>query len=269
MKKTEKYIYLVIILILLVVISCGITYILATNKNNEETKEENNESNNKQEGENNNQNNEEEITLSEEELKEYLKYIPKDIINEEQNMYINPKQNDNLSNQLLLGATLNYADNYTDLRKETESGDEFLFPKDEIRKLMKKLYDKEIVSIKELEFGCVIYSEDNNNYKQSGGCGTDVEHISSIKEYKATKNELVIYEYAAYYNEFDNKIGNYYTSEEMDLDGWCGNTSYEEKKEILENYLKVHSDEFTLYKHTFKKNDTGYYWYSTEIASEE
>ena len=33
----------------------------------------------------------------------------------------------------------------------------------------------------------------------------------------------------------------------------------------IENALGI---KLPLYKHTFKKNDTGYYWYSTEIVSE-
>lgn len=52
MKKTEKYIYLVLGLILIVVIACGITYIITTNNNETETKEE---PNNNQEENNNNE----------------------------------------------------------------------------------------------------------------------------------------------------------------------------------------------------------------------
>ncbi len=49
MKKTEKYIYLVLGIILIVVIACGITYMIATNNNKTEPKEElNNNSNNEQ-----------------------------------------------------------------------------------------------------------------------------------------------------------------------------------------------------------------------------
>ena len=52
MKKTEKYIYLVLGIILVVVIACGITYMIATNNNKTETKEEpNNNDNNEQDGE--------------------------------------------------------------------------------------------------------------------------------------------------------------------------------------------------------------------------
>ena len=32
------------------------------------------------------------------------------------------------------------------------------------------------------------------------------------------------------------------------------------------DYIYQNSDKLTLYKNTFKKNDTGYYWYSTEVV---
>ena len=251
MKKTEKYIYLVLGIILVVVIACGITYMIATNKKTEIKEKQR-------------------ITISEDGLKEYLKYVPKDIMNENQNMYINPQNSDDLSTETLLGATLNYADNYTDLRISTELGDEFLFSKEKINELMQKMYNKKIPKLEdEIKFGCVFYSEyDNNNYIQSGGCGSENIHLNKIDSYLATEGELIITEYAAYYDSFENTLNDYYTNKETDLGGWCGNTSSEEKIEILDNYLDAHKDEFTLYKHTFKKNDTGYYWYSTEIASE-
>lgn len=45
MKKTEKYIYIVLGIILVVVIACGITYMIAINNNKTETKEEENNNN--------------------------------------------------------------------------------------------------------------------------------------------------------------------------------------------------------------------------------
>ena len=250
--KKNTIIYIIIV-ILLCALTGSITYIVATTNNKTETKEE------------------KRLTISEEELKEYLKYIPKDIMNENQNMYINPQNSDELSIGTLLGATLNYADNYTNLRQETEYGDTFLFSKNEINNLMSKIYNKKPASFKnEIEYNCVFYSEyDNNYYLQSGGCGTNIEHISSIKSYTATEDELIIHEYAAYYDILENQLIDYYTKKETNLGGWRGNTTYEEKIAVLKNYLYDHQNEFTLYKHTFKKNDTGYYWYSTELASEE
>ena len=287
MKKTEKYIYLVLGIILIVVIACGITYIIATNNNQtENTQQENNGQNNNQE-ENNNQNNEEQITLSEEELEEYLSYVPRDIMNDEQNMYINPQSSDKLPIETLLGATINYADNYTSLRQKTELGDEFLFSKLEINKLMMKLYNREIIPLEgEFTFGCAFYSEyDSDYYKQSGGCGNNFEHISSIKEYYATEKELIIYEYGAMVeiNEesMESEIScynlksfiNYQTKAKFELphtvnsNHFC-NYTFENQGLTIEEYFETIRENYTLYKHTFKKNDTGYYWYSTEIENE-
>ena len=251
-KNTVLYI---IITILLIIIAVGITYIIM----------DKNDINNNP-NENNNQ--EEQITLSEEELEEYLSYIPKDIINNEQNMYINPRTNDELPIETLLGAALNYADKYTNLRQETEYGDTFLFSKNEINSLMKKMYNKEPVPLEdEIEYNCAIYSEyDNNYYLQSGGCGIGQIHLRKIDSYQATEEELVIYEYAAYLEETEGAdyvaiIKDYINDEKAYLGMPCPDTEND-----FSCYFEESVGDFTLYKHTFKKNDTGYYWYSTEVA---
>lgn len=258
----------IILYIIIVILACALTgsvvYVLMSNRDQDKTKEEENkEQNNNQEEES-----EEQVTLSERELEEYLKYIPQDNMNENQNMYINPKSINELTPETLLGATLNYADKYTDLRITTELGDEFLFSKDKINELMQKLYNKEVPQLEaEIEFGCVFYSEqDDNHYIQSGGCGSEGIHLSKIDSYQATEEELIIYEYGAYVEEIEGSdyvaiIKDYISGESSYIGMPCPDTEND-----YSCYLEESLNDYTLYKHTFKKNDTGYYWYSTEVA---
>ena len=78
--------------------------------------------------------------------------------------------------------------------------------------------------------------------------------INYIDKYEANNNELIIYEYYIYKDDTSNKVCDY-----------LGNC-LENSSSIDKNYLKQHKDDFTEYKHTFKKSGNSYYWYSTEVV---
>ena len=283
-KNTLLYI---IITILLVVIAVGITYIVIDKKNNPSTTKENNKAN-----ENDNKNNEEEkITLSEEELEKYISYVPNDFNNnsvyQKNNTNINSINKDLLRDMALIEASkcldINKSTcpfdtsreliiNIDSLREEQPVATSYV-PLTYVNELLSKMYNYELNNIKnatniEDKFfaGGMGYIYQDEYFILIGGGTNWKEHISLIEKYETNNNELVIYEFAAYYNEFNNKIGNYFTNEESDFGGWCGNTSKEEKNDLLINYLKEHKNKYPKYKHTFKKNRMGYYWYSTEVV---
>ena len=264
-----------IIDIIIIVLACAltgtITYILMDQKDNKpETKENENkplenpvEKPNEKPTEK-----EEEKTLSNSELKKYLNYVPRDIMNEKQNMYKYPNKNNNLSVNILLGSTLDYAINNTKIATEDSYGDGFLLPKTEIDNLLKRLYNKDIIKFSEKEeivsFSCMQVSLENNNYHLTGGCDDEEEHISVIDTYKATEKELIIYEYSANLFLDFNGIGNIWA-----LEDYKNSYTYKDDSQNFdaEKYLKENKSKFTKYKHTFKKGSDGYYWYNTESVN--
>ena len=281
MKKTEKYIYIVLGMILVVVIACGITYMIATNNNKTETKEENNGQNNNQE-----ENKEETITLSESELEDYVSYVPNELY-KQQITNINTIDKSILRNTALIISSECLYEEETNCPFDTSEGIPIkidLFPYYEnnvatsyipltyLNELLHKMYNYELSNLENAKSiddifnaGGMAYIYQDGYFLMLGGGQTTGEHINLIESYETNDKNLIMYEYAAYYDSLENKLIDYYKETETDLGGWCGNTSGEERIQILSNYLNDHKDEFTLYKHTFKKNDSRYYWYSTEI----
>ena len=267
MKRTEKYIYLVLGIILIVVIACSITYIVATNNNKTETKEE---PNNNQE-ENNNQDNDEQITLSESELEEYLSYVPYNFQTGETYDLFSLNVN-NIPIKSLLGITL------FNLSNEINDS-EIIASHDKVSAEVLKRYNKKLATpINSYdEFGnwlnyaasysglCYTYEDGSYilNY-----CASGIEFVQIIDSYIATNNELIIYSYTILYNglygqnEIEDITGEYKVSINLPDDGY-------QNEENITAYVNINKSDFTKLKHTFKKNDTGYYWYSTEVASEE
>ena len=267
MKKTEKYIYIVLGIILVVVIACGITYMIAINNNKTETKEENKEQNNNQE-----EDNEEQITLSESELEEYLSYVPDSYVS----ISAYTTENKEELNNLILGSVLFKISNYN-------PGEISLT---EVDRELQKMYnmslndfDLQISDDYVTGYSGMGYSYTGKEFIATDAGAPNYEKISLIEDYELIDDDLIIYELPATYWEYFDGEG-YYLGDYTLLKKFDGATinfdlikleiSYDEKnmddaREYAYEYIQTHKDEFTLYKHTFKKNDTGYYWYSTEV----
>lgn len=277
------------ILLLACALTGTITYILMDEKDKEpEIKDP--ASNNEDKSNNNVENNKTEtIKLSEKELAEYLTYIPQDSEYADRNVYKNTKITiETVDKTLLRDYILNISSNclesnscpfdisksititgnfdFTELSQNTNS----YIPLTYVNKQLTKMYNYELTNLKnatsiedEFTAGGMGYIYQNGNFILTGGGSTGGSHISLLENYNATKEELVIYEYAALYSsEFngeENKydINDYYNKYSVQVTG---------KNFNFKQYLKEHKDKFTKYKHTYKKNDTGYYWYSTEVA---
>ena len=257
MKNVERYIYWVIILILVVVIICGVVYIV--NKNNNEEINNSNNNNSEEEVEQH----EEEETLTDTELRGYLRYVPRDIMNEEQNVYVTPTNLDNMNISYVLGGVLDYARNYTNLQIGADSQDELYFSATDINRLMLRLYNMEINDLIEsdriavAEFSGKVYYYYNNLFRLTGESTYEGRHLSVVDDYEITDEELVIYEYAAeaLILEEEIVISDYYKDSEVTIS---------DIKTDLDSYMEEHKEEYTRYKHTYKVNRYGYYWYSTE-----
>ena len=123
------------------------------------------------------------------------------------------------------------------------------------------------------------YSYTGKEFIASDAGAPNYEKIGLIEDYELINDDLIIYELPATYWEYFDGEG-YYLGDYTLLKNFDGATmnfdliklgiAYDETnmdnaREYAYEYLQAHKDEFTLYKHTFKKNDTGYYWYSTEV----
>ena len=105
--------------------------------------------------------------------------------------------------------------------------------------------------------------------------GCENNHLSIISDYKSTSNELIIYEIAAYLypgamndNNCENPayLQDYQTDYKFIFPHTIKNGACDYDNSLTnEEYLK-NNQEFTQYKHTFKKNADKYYWYSTEVV---
>lgn len=291
----KKYSGLKIVLIVLLMVVIGVSsYFLGqknlfNNKETEKTEIKENENNKKEEKQ-------EEIKLTEEELKEYLNYIPQgDILS--YGAYGNKKSSvDTFDKNKLLGSALLYSysegisknlysTKYFDTKKYFkfygEEGFETEYiTKDNLNSFLKKMYNITISDInindgtKIDAFGLIFCYQDKEFYLCGSGGGTTAIHV--IENYQVNDQTLIIEEVNAWMVSngagiFDiNNRDKYYYFDENGYEDYRkqngttinGNATYEFD---FEKYIKDNKDKFTKYKHTFLKNDTGYYWYSTEV----
>lgn len=97
--------------------------------------------------------------------------------------------------------------------------------------------------------------------------------INKMIDYKKDDNQITITEKAGflYGDEFTPNLYNSEMSDAIkiaDYDEIKPKDSYIKITDEFKNTLyKKYSDKFTIYKHTFKKNENGdYYWYSTKLV---
>jgi len=211
--------------------------------------------------------------ISDQELERYLTYIPDNRVSK--SAYTKKTTNDKNNYELMLGSALNVV-----FEKTTKDK----FSKNEVDNVLKDMYNVTTNDINLIENKtdyitgnsgiCYLYYDDEFH---STGCGaSNYEKISLVEDYDIENNELIIYEYAitfwTYYKEEGYFIGDYKllqnfdgASGELNLIKLSSKTNQEAEKEAKE-YLKNNKKQFTKYKHTFKANNSNYYWYKTEIV---
>ena len=160
-----------------------------------------------------------------------------------------------------------------------------------------KVYKHDVIE----ETALRIFGEDgkNINWKSlySGGMGYEVEYIdgnyywyhyfggglgnctygySELEKATQTNDYIYLYDKYVFYTSYDSDVNNgkdkCYKSSTMNnelLDIISSNHNGEySNAEICKNILDNNKDRFNTYKHTFKKDvDGNYYWVSTEIAN--
>lgn len=288
MKKYEKAIYITIIIILVGVISSGATYLIISNNNDEvniSKKQNINNVSDKNASKTsvNELDTSKAITLSETELSSYLSYIPDNFdYSGFQSVYkkkfssINTISKKDLLYNSLAIAFSNYdnyfeetkLDNFNQTKifqhKDASCTNCYYFMKEtKLYSLLKKMYN-----LSNYDFGLIENNQDfldstilgscfyyiNNGFIDSECGGGGPYYNDVVIDYSTNDTELVIYA-NAYYFDFDGiNILDAYTNKVFSF------TGYEKE------YIKNHTNEMTLYKHTYKKNDIGYYWYSTEVV---
>ncbi len=116
----------------------------------------------------------------------------------------------------------------------------------------------------------ILFNISNKGYYVSF-FGTDsptLKKYSVIEKYDTNKDDLVIYEKMAIIEKIGDTVDLYKFHDKnsvktLDYEG--KDMSYDEIDKDVEKYIKSNIDDFATFKHTFKKNDTGYYWYQTEV----
>lgn len=306
MKKIKKkYIFGFLILALVVVLTCEISYLAIKNQTatkesqnsnpKEPPKEELTPPKEPDKPEKPNQSNEN-ITLSSKELEKYLSYVP--YYYQSDNAYVPKLKNfDSLNEDFLKIVVLNTIQECLDddeitcpfdhstprtIKAELKyyEGDKTsnYIPLTYVNKILKENYNIELTNLKNAKNdaedafqvdGMKFIYEDGYFLRLNGGGKWDTgNHMSILANYTATNEELIIYEYAASYQTSDEQLNNanflidYRNNKKIDLTNTCS----ENDNNCALNTLKQHQNEYTKYKHTFKKNSTGYYWTKTEVA---
>ncbi len=298
----NKVLY-IIITILLMVIASGATYIVMQSKNNvNETTKNNDKVNDEQDNNKDNKPDEsskpEKITLKEEELEKYLGYIPNgDYLGNDNKFTQGAYNSQNITiktinkNLLLAKAISINSENYNfNVNKDVLLNNSIMcetsgcigdnaptknyYSLTYINSKLKAMYNYEFPSYKEitkyedtLNIDGMCYYYSNGNFIMCGGGNSrNVTKASLLDNYEATNEELIVYEITAKFYEQTKDGGttslvleDYYNSKKVEIK--------ENDASKANEYLEQNKQEFTKYKHTFKKNSTGYYWYSTEVVS--
>ena len=294
MKKVERFIYLIIIVVLVGFLAAGGTYIALQSKNNnvKDNNKVNNEQNNNSKTEDDKKQEEntkpEKVTLKEEELEKYLGYVP-NYQHEETMIAYNYQKIDinSIHKRTLIAMALTEAYYDCGEKSQLEHKDYCLMTKNKVKYLyeeefetiisfsldyinerLEKMYNYKITSLEETIYSDNAYRGAHGSYAyQDGyflmvanGIGDTNRYLSEMSKYEATKNELIIWEYRSYY---DSNTSSSYKL----MDYLKSNIGEFKTEKEAEEYFKNNKNKFTEYKHTFKKNSTGYYWYSTEVVN--
>lgn len=231
--------------------------------------------------------------INEKELKEYVKLIP--FLGEYNKMYKDAYSGNKVTvvniKSTIVYLTIKKSPSLTNVSKTMENilKEHKLLSKNE-KDVYFILYDtatletklsKYNLSIKEIKeinipFGKVIYISDDYTVAKLTKKEKEKNNIKKIAfSYIARNNndDLLIYENALFIEEKDNKYNVYKNTFDINnntkiikpFDAYNNNNliTYDD---IIKNNEEYLNKESVTYKHTFKKNNNSYYWYSSEIV---
>lgn len=231
-------------------------------------------------------NNNENITndtkqLTDEQINKLMSYIPKygsspyekikdaysgenhtiDTINEEVLLYM-ATNNSDTSDVSINVLSQEIIDNFKDIT---------IWNVSDVNETLKTMYNKTSVSIKEAPSPGGIIIKDNSYYCYGVGAGAyGFEKESKIISHNFENNDLIIYEKAGFFATADSLYTYVFdNSYSLHLDSNHENAMKEieqNRNDLAREYINDNWDLFKTFKHTFKQNKNGdYYWYSTEV----
>lgn len=231
------------------------------------------------------------LNVDSNEVKELYNYIMKVNTNQEELVYRNTKVTEKDLNNKLKLITIFENTNENDISETKSVADEYgyttkhtYYKKEKIENIAKKIFGNN-VSIK--HESCEAYFTQAIDYKngeydcydyQGGGATPWEMSTSEIISAEQNGNELYIYDKYVHiygdtsstkydiYNSSDKKIK---IAENISLDNIVNNaissSGTYSSKAIINNLENITNNKIKTFKHTFKQNSDGsYYWYSTE-----
>ncbi len=276
MKINKRVISIIVIILLLIIVFVG--FKLLSNKSNKKNIEIIDE----------------EVTLDPDKVIDLLSYIPYTVFNVENyhDAYYGQLVNNNdISSTILSPLLVSYRyDNYG-LKEQENSYFQKIMEKDnygyvgifktnDIDKYLSKYYNLELNSIKNIEDKIKIVKLDNiyTEIVQIKYYGYAIVYKAklSLEDIHATSSSAVINEKIVFFTQKNDKYyvyknTNIYDNQNIikiydttDEDGKLLNSD-----DMINKIRKDINDHNYVFKHTYKKNKTGYYWYSTEFIEEE
>lgn len=207
--------------------------------------------------------------LTEEELENYLNYVPLSQLGKD--AYSGENMNLNTIDKISL---LFNSNRETEKNLNDKSQYFGCVKEQDFNTKIKQMYNMDINNFKSevkdnetwIESYLILKDE---YYCELGYGGHKYKSKNSNVSYDIDENNLIITEQVGIINEAGGHVTVYngkniikeYSSDNLIED----NTNYEE---VAEEYVKNNIEEFNTYKHTFKQHKDGtYYWYSTELAN--
>lgn len=215
-------------------------------------------------------------TLSDNEIKKYLGYVPFSLLHKD--AYEEEKTNINTIDKAALLFSVYHNE---ELQKVTNNvnnvcANEGCISEIDFNEKLEEMYNVKIDNFDKE------YSESDNwmNYEtylilkdgyyfELGYGGSKKKSDASNVSYEINNNELIIEEQVGIIVEHAGDVNVYNGGVSVKSYSFRGedgteNPNYEQQ---AEEYVKDNIDDFNIYKHTFKKNSDGnYYWYSTEVV---
>lgn len=232
---------------------------------------------------------EKEIDINSDIIQKLNKYILKFRADDEKIVYQSKKiTSENMENKLKLATIFNNLTekDASEVIENTDEQKQEIFKKEIVEKKAKEIFGDNVSIIHE---NCtynlaenIIY--ENGVYKRSqfqGGGGTAWETSSNMLiKAEQVGNEIYIYDkYVHIIENLENSTFDIYTASDRTVkikenvnfvtsgvyDGLDNLSNEEYNKQFFKNLKKICENKIKTFKHTFKKNSDGsYYWYSTE-----
>ncbi len=159
------------------------------------------------------------------------------------------------------------------------------YPLDKVNTSLKKMYNIDFKDLKIEENTTFEYTGNEIMYYHNGflsrqTTGSTKHIVHTIDKYEVNDNTLIIYDYPVtgadsydyqdnyvYYEIRDFQNGLVIEYKNIDPENTAYSNAAHDQK--IQSYIFQHKDDFTLFKYTFKKNNDNYYWYSSEVLSDE